>query len=78
MDIWESVENLTDKINDIIFQRNFAEKKAKEYEERIYNTINRIKYYKNNCGYDGLTVIYDIHLNKLLSILEGEENEKED
>ena len=33
MDIWESVENLTDKINDIILQRNFAEKKAKEYEE---------------------------------------------
>lgn len=78
MDIWESVENLTDKINDVIYQRNFAEKKAKEYEERIYNTINRIKYYKNNCGYDGQTIIYDIHLNKLLSILEGEENEKED
>lgn len=77
MDIWESVEQLTDKINDVIFQRNFAEKKAKEYEERIYNTINRIKYYKNNCGYDGQTVIYDIHLNELLSILEGEENEKE-
>ena len=76
MDIWESVKNLTYKINDIIFQRNFAEKKAKEYEERIYNTINRIKYYKNNCRYDGQTVIYDIHLDKLLSILEGEENEE--
>ena len=33
MDIWKSVDNLTDKINDIILQRNFAEKKAKEYEE---------------------------------------------
>ena len=30
MDIWGSVEQLTDKINNIIFQRNFAEKKAKE------------------------------------------------
>lgn len=29
MDIWKSVEQLTDKINDVIFQRNFAEKKAK-------------------------------------------------
>ena len=76
MDIWESVEQLTDKINDIILQRNFAEKKAKEYEERIYNTINKIKYYKNNCGYDGQTIIYDKHLDKLLSILEGEENEE--
>ena len=33
MDIWKSVDNLTDKINDITLQRNFAEKKAKEYEE---------------------------------------------
>ena len=41
MDIWESVENSTDKINDIILQRNFAEKKAKEYKERIYNTIKK-------------------------------------
>lgn len=78
MDIWESVEQLTNKINDVIFQRNFAEKKAKEYEERIYNTINIIKYYKSHCGYDGQTIIYDEHLDKLLSILEGGENEKED
>lgn len=42
MDIWESIEQLTCKINDIIFQRNFADKKAKEYEERIYNTIKKI------------------------------------
>ena len=42
MDIWESVENLTDKINDIISQRSFSEKKAKEYEEIIYNTIKKI------------------------------------
>ena len=33
MDIWKSVDNLTDKINDITLQRNFAKKKAKEYEE---------------------------------------------
>ena len=77
MNIWENVEQLTDKINDIILQRNFAEKKAKEYEERIHNTINKIKYYKNNCGYDGQTIIYDEHLDNLLSILEGEENEKD-
>ena len=76
MDIWESIEQLTDKINDVIFQRNFAEKKAKEYEERIYNTINKIKYYKNNCGYEGQTIIYDKNLDKLLSILEGEKNEE--
>ena len=78
MDIWESVEQLTGKINDVIFQRNFAEKKAKEYEERIYNTINIIKYYKNHCGYDGITTIHDKELNELLKILEGEKNEKED
>ena len=77
IDIWESVENLTDKINDIIFQRNFAEKKAKEYEERIYNTIKKIEYYNKYCGYDGTTTIHDKELNELLKILEGEENEKD-
>ena len=77
MDIWESVENLTDKINDIIFQRNFSEKKAKEYEERIYNTIKKIEHYIKYCGYDDRTTIHDKELNELLKILEGEENEKE-
>ena len=52
MDIWESIEQLTCKINDIIFQRNFAEKKAKEYKERIYNTIKKIEHYSKYCGYD--------------------------
>ena len=72
MDIWESVEQLNDRINDIIFQRNFAEKKAKEYEERIYNTIKKIEYYNKYCGYDGTTTIHDKELNELLEILEGE------
>ena len=77
MDIWESVEQLTDKINDIIFQRNFAEKKAKEYEERIYNAIKKIEHYSKYCGYDETTTIHDKELNELLKILEGEENEKD-
>lgn len=77
MDIWESVEQLTDKINDVIFQRNFAEKKAKEYKERIYNTIKKIEYYIKYCGYDDRTTIHDKELNELLKILEGEENEKD-
>ena len=74
MDIWESVEQLTDKINDIILQRNFAEKKAKEYEERIYNKIKKIEYYNKYCGYNGTTNIHDKELNQLLKILEREEN----
>lgn len=73
MDIWESVENLTNKINDIIFQRNIAEKKAKEYEERIYNAIKKIEYYNKYCGYDGRTTIHDKELNELLEILVEEE-----
>lgn len=77
MDIWESVEQLTDKINDIIFQRNVAEKKAKKYEERIYNTIKKIEHYRKYCGYDGTTIIHDKELNELLKILEGEGNEKD-
>ena len=77
MDIWESVEQLTDKINDVIFQRNFAEKKAKEYKERKYNTIKKIEHYIKYCGYDDRTTIHDKELNELLNILEGEENEKD-
>ena len=77
MDIWEIVEQLTDKINDVIFQRNFAEKKAKEYKERIYNTIKKIEHYIKYCGYDDRTTIQDKELNELLKILEGEENEKD-
>ena len=77
MDIWESVEQLTDKIDDVIFQRNFAEKKAKEYKERIYNTIKKIEHYSKYCGYGDRTTIHDKELNELLKILEGEENEKD-
>ena len=76
MDIWESVEQLTYKINDVIFQRNFAEKKAKEYEERIYNTIKKIEHYSKCYGYDETTTIHDKELNELLKILEGEKNEE--
>lgn len=46
-------------------------------KEVIDKAIKRIKYYKNNCGYDGQTCIYDIHLDKLLSILGGEEEVQE-
>ena len=73
MDIWESVENLTNKINDIIFQRNIAEKKAKEYEERIYNAIKEIEYCNKYCGYDERTTIHDKELNELLEIFVEEE-----
>ena len=62
---------------DNIRANTFAEKKAKEYKERIYNTIKKIEHYSKYCGYDDRTTIHDKELNELLKILEGEENEKD-
>ena len=76
MDIYESGERLVHEINGMILQKKFAEKKAKEYEERIYQTIKKIEYCSKHCGYDGETMIHDKELNELLDILEGKNERK--
>lgn len=82
MDNWKSVDNLTDKINDIILQRNFAEKKAKEYEELQQENKELKEQQKEFINFleDNYKETQDIWYIKILqkykSIIGGDKNEK--